>query len=103
RPLAAALIVGFGWRFPFFTFAALGLLWAVLWFVYYRDTPDEHAGVNAAERELIHASTGAPKGSGGAKVPWRQILASRTIQWLCVMYVCYQYGLAVYLDWFPTY
>ena len=44
RPLAAALIVGFGWRFPFFTFAALGLLWAVLWFVYYRDTPDTKSG-----------------------------------------------------------
>ena len=103
RPLAAALIVSFGWRMPFFAFAALGLLWAVLWFVYYRDTPDEHKGVNAAERELIQAGIGPRRAVGGGKVPWKQILSSRTMQWLCVMYVCYQYGLAVYLDWFPTY
>ena len=103
RPLAAALIVAYGWRFPFFAFAALGLLWAVMWFVYYRDTPAEHAGVNEAERELIHSGVGARRASGGGKVPWRKLLASPTLQWLCIMYVCYQYGLAVYLDWFPTY
>ena len=103
RPLAAGMIVAFGWRMPFFAFAGLGLLWAVLWFVYYRDTPDEHRGVNAAERELIQAGTGVRRATGTGKVPWRQILSSPTMQWLCVMYVCYQYGLAVYLDWFPTY
>jgi MFS family permease len=103
RPLAAALIVSFGWRFPFFAFAALGLLWAVLWFTYYRDTPDEHKGVNAAERELIHSAIGPRRAAGAGKVPWKQILSSPTMQWLCIMYVCYQYGLAVYLDWFPTY
>ena len=103
RPLAVLLIAAFGWRFPFFAFGAVGVLWAVLWYSYYRDTPDEHPGVNAAERELIQSATGGPRSRAGAPVPWRQILSSPTLWALCVMYFCYQYGLVVYLDWFPTY
>ena len=44
------------WRAPFYVFAVLGLIWAVVWFAFYRDSPSEHRMVNAAERELIAAS-----------------------------------------------
>jgi MFS family permease len=102
-PLVVMLMAGYGWRMPFLVLGGLGLLWAVAWFGYYRDTPEEHRGVNAAERELIHQGTGGPRLRAGAKVPWRQILSSRTLWSLSLMYFCYQYALAVYLDWFPTY
>src|SRR5580704_5642908 len=103
RPLAVFLIAAYGWRSPFFAFGGLGLLWAALWFTYYRDSPEEHRGVNAQERELIHSATGGPRSKIGAPVPWRTILHSPTLWALCLMYACYQYGLVVYLDWFPTY
>ncbi len=103
RPLAVFIIAAYGWRMPFFAFGLLGLLWAIVWFVYYRDTPEQHHGVNAQERELIHSSTGGPRARVGAPVPWRKLLRSRTLWALCAMYGCYQYGLVVYLDWFPTY
>src|SRR5579871_2564157 len=103
RPVAVLLIAGFGWRMPFFTFGAVGLLWAILWYSYYRDSPEEHRGVNAAERELILAGTGPSRSRAGVKVPWRKLLSSPTLWALCMMYFCYQYGLVVYLDWFPTY
>ena len=102
-PIVVALMVAFGWRAPFYVFGCLGLFWAALWFFYYRDTPDEHASVNEAERELIRASIGSPKGSGVQKVPWRAILSSPTVRYLSAMYFCYGYCLAIYLDWFPTY
>ena len=102
-PLVVLLIVRYGWRAPFLTFAGLGLVWVALWLFYYRDTPDEHRGVNAAERELIHSATGGPRQKVGTAVPWRRILSSRTLWQLAAMYFCYQYALAVYLDWFPTY
>lgn len=102
-PLAVFLITTYGWRTPFVVFGSLGLLWSVAWFLYYRDTPDEHRGVNLAERQLIHKAGGGPRKGVGAHVPWRRILASQTLWALCAMYFCYQYALAVYLDWFPTY
>src|SRR5712671_1826429 len=88
---------------PFFVFGAIGITWAVLWFFYYRDSPEEHAGVNAAERELIHSASGGARAKVGTKVPWRKILASPTLWSLSAMYFCYQYSLAIYTDWFPTY
>jgi len=102
-PIVVALMLAFGWRTPFFVFGSMGLVWAAVWYFYYRDTPDEHASVNPAERDLIRASLGRPKGSGTQKVPWRAILSSRTVRYLSLMYFCYGYCLAIYLDWFPTY
>ncbi|MEP6962380.1 MAG: MFS transporter, partial [Acidobacteriota bacterium] len=91
-PIVAYLILHFGWRVPFFVFGALGLVWAAAWYLYYRDTPDEHSGVNAAERELIHTG-GAAKKSAPTSVPWGKILSSPTLWFLCLMYFCYNYSL----------
>lgn len=100
--IVAPLMVLYGWRMPFVAFGVLGLVWAAAWFIYYRDTPAEHRGVNDAERELIEEGVGPRKPLGHA-VPWRRILASGTLWQLCLMYFCYQVGLSVYTDWFPTY
>jgi len=102
-PLVVLMIANYGWRMPFYVFGVVGLIWAAFWFTYYRDTPEDHAGVNEAERKLIHSASGGPLKGVGAKVPWRRILSSRTLWALSAMYFCYQYALAVYLDWFPTY
>lgn len=101
-PIVAWLILHYGWRVPFFVFGALGLVWAIAWYGYYRDSPDEHAGVNAAELELIHTG-GAARKSATTRVPWRQILSSPTMLFLCPMYFCYNYSLQVYIVWYPTY
>lgn len=100
--IVVPMIAAFGWRFPYFAFGALGIGWAVMWYLYYRDTPEEHASVNDAERELIHAG-GAPRKAAGMPVPWKRILSSPTLWFLCVMYFCYNYSLSVYVDWFPRY
>jgi sugar phosphate permease len=103
RNVVTLLMLAFGWRMPFFTFGVIGLLWAIGWYVYYRDSPEEHRDVNAAERELIHSATGGPLKRAGAPVPWRRILSDHTIWTISLMYICYQWALSVYLDWFPTY
>ncbi len=56
--LVVTLIVHFGWRMPFFLFAVVGVIWSAVWFFYYRDTPAEHAHVNAAERDLLERELG---------------------------------------------
>jgi sugar phosphate permease len=101
--IVVSLILYSGWRAPFVVFGLIGLLWAALWFWYYRDTPDEHGGVNSAERDLIHGSIGGRRSATTGSVPWGSILRSRTLWYLSVMYFCYGYCLTVYLVWFPTY
>ena len=70
----------FGWRAAFYAFWCLGVVWSAVWFFYYRDTPEEHSGVNAAERELIG---GGIKRKATGKVPWRKILSHGNL-WILV-------------------
>ena len=97
----ALLIVDLGWRMPFFLFALVGIAWATFWFWYYRDSPREHAAVNAAECEMIEESLG--KGRSKAPVPWRKLLARPQLWLLSARYVCYAYCINIFLTWFPTY
>jgi sugar phosphate permease len=101
--IVVLLMAAYGWRAAFFVFGLMGLLWAAIWYWYYRDTPQEHASVNEAERNLILNSVGGARTSKTRSVPWRQILASSTLWTLSAMYFCYAYCIAVYLDWFPKY
>jgi sugar phosphate permease len=84
-------------------FGVLGLVWAAVWYWYYRDAPREHAGVNAAERLLIEGSMGTRRSGIPGPVPWHRILHSPQIWTLALMYFCYGYCIDVYLDWFPKY
>src|SRR5262249_17219347 len=100
--LVVLLIASHGWRAAFVTFGVLGLFWSGIWYWYYRDTPAEHPSVNEAERELLARSLGGTRRTAQS-LPWKRILASPTVWLLCLMYFCYSYCLAVYLDWFPKY
>jgi sugar phosphate permease len=74
-----------------------------VWFLYDRDTPEEHKGVNAGERDLIGSAASGRAKRAGATVPWRQILSHSNLWVLAVMYFFYNYSLNVYIDWFPSY
>jgi MFS transporter, ACS family, glucarate transporter len=94
------LVEHWGWREVFYSFGGGGVLIAVVWYVYYRDFPRDHPGVNAAELELL----------GGAKalavkrtVPWGRILRSSDLWFLSIMYFCYGWVFWMYLQWLPTY
>src|SRR5262245_8921738 len=50
-PLMKAL----GWRACFWLFAALGVVWAVVWTVWYRDDPADHSAVTPRELDEIRA------------------------------------------------
>lgn len=101
--IVAWIIFHYDWRAPFFVFAVIGLIWGVLWFWFYRDTPDEHSSPNEEERELIRSSLNRKmRGTAGA-VPWKQILTSPQMWLLSAMYACYAYSINIYLSWFPTY
>src|SRR5579871_5047673 len=99
-PLIVVPIIGlWGWRAAFYAFGVIGVVWALAWYSYYRNSPEEHAGVNQAERDLIGA--GRKRNSGA--VPWRAILSDGNLWILAVMYFCYNHNLNVFQDWFATY
>ncbi len=101
QPLVVALLGVMTWHATFALFGAVGSVWAVAWWRWFRDDPRAHPAVNDAERRLIE--------EGGAELrprahpPWRLLLRNRTLLALCVMYTGAIYGWYFYLTWLPTY
>src|SRR5678815_4251572 len=49
-PILVATLIGmYSWHMPFFLFALVGIVWAGVWYWYYRDVPREHSGANEGE------------------------------------------------------
>lgn len=101
-PLLVVYLISIaGWRVVFWIFGAAGTVWAFAWYLYYRNVPQEHAGVNRLELELLAANRSKPNAM--QVVPWRRILRTRDLWYLSVAYFCYGWVIWLYLAWFPTY
>ncbi|HZP17235.1 MAG TPA: MFS transporter [Terriglobales bacterium] len=97
--LVLTMMTWFSWRMVFHLLGALGIVWAIVWYAYYRNLPEEHPWTNRAERELLPTAPARSR----RNVPWRILLRSRSIWLLSLMYFCYGFVLWVYLQWLPTY
>lgn len=74
-PAVAWLILTAGWRGAFLLLGVAGIAWALAWYAWFRDTPEEHRGVTPEERAVIaagRAASVAPAASApSASALWR--------------------------------
>ena len=89
------------WRYAFGIFGVLGVVWAVFFYTWYRDDPRQHKSVNAAELALLQGSEKLASGHGD--VPWRKLLASRSIWLLWLQYFCLSFPWYFNITWLPSY
>jgi ACS family glucarate transporter-like MFS transporter len=94
------LIQQVGWRGAFTVFGAIGLVWALVWWIWYRDHPAQHSAVTASELAELDAG-GTPRSHVAA--PWLTLFGSPRLWLLMTMYSCYVWGSIFYLSWFPDY
>src|SRR6185436_9433651 len=79
-PLLVAWVLGFvSWRFAFFLFGLIGVVWAIFFYRWFRDNPREHPSVNAGELAVLDSAEHAAVVHG--PVPWGKFVRSRTV-WL---------------------
>ncbi len=97
--LVVPIQASFGWRTSFYVFSVLGLIWAVAWYAWFRDSPAEMPGVSEAERAEL--ADPAPRASH--VVPWKLVLRSGNLWLLMGICACYVYSLYFFSSWFHTY
>jgi MFS family permease len=85
--LVVMLMARYAWRSVFGIFAAAGVVWAVAWYLGFRDT---------RSGQRVEACHHPP-------VDWRRLVGSPNLWAICIMYSCYSFGLYFYLTWLPTY
>lgn len=102
-PFVAWLINDFGWRNSFFILGAIGLVWAFLWFYFFRNNPEEHPRLSMAEKAFIienrqEKNTAVTK----EKVKFRELSKSKNM-WLAMgQYFCSNFTFFFALTWlFP--
>lgn len=101
-PLLVVLVLRYvNWRLSFLVFGSLGVVWAAIYYRWYRDNPRDHAGVNAAELDLLKGVE--VHSSAHSKVPWRKLFASRSVKLLALQYYFLSFGWYFFLTWLPTY
>jgi ACS family glucarate transporter-like MFS transporter len=88
----------YGWQASFYVFGLLGVMWAAVWYAWFRDTPAEKPGVTAAERQEIGTQPPAPHG-----MPWRPALGNAQLWRITGIGACYVYALAFFQSWLQTY
>jgi MFS transporter, ACS family, glucarate transporter len=89
------------WRRAFVVFGAIGIVWAIWFYRWFRDNPRDHKSVNAAELELLAETQ--QNSAGHADVPWGKLLRSRTVLLLWLQYFFFSWGWYFYITWLPTY
>jgi len=90
------------WQWVFVAFAVPGLPFAAWFYSWFRNQPEEHAGVNEAEQVLIRRSSPEqPRTSTG--IPW----IVTAVQWgmlpLYAQQFCRGAGYIFFATWFPKY
>ncbi|HMP16611.1 MAG TPA: MFS transporter [Gemmatales bacterium] len=96
--------VGFGldWRVTVGIFAGLGIVWAIFFYISFRNKPSDHPDINQAEVDLI-AIGKKPAQDSHAGVPWRHLFSQPNLWYLCGMYFCMNYGWYFLMYFLPTY
>lgn len=94
-----------GWRPSFLVLGALGFVWSLVFYLFYRDSPTQKSSVNEAELREIYGAAGPPAEIVRAKrvIPWKRILSSSDVWLLVFADFCYGFTLWIYLTWLPTY
>jgi ACS family glucarate transporter-like MFS transporter len=101
-PLLAVQVLKFvSWRIAFPMFGCLGVVWAVLFYRWFRDRPRDHPSVNAAELALLAPNENL--GGGHGNVPWRKLASSKTVWLLWAQYFCLSYPWYFYITYLPTF
>jgi len=103
-PLIVWLIALVGWKMTFVLSGSIGIVWALVWFAFYKNDPEQHSGVN--EAELRHIREGQRRKEGTGDKPtlrWYHLLRYRNVWAMCLGFFFINYNSYFFITWLPTY
>jgi ACS family hexuronate transporter-like MFS transporter len=75
--LVTWICLRYGWSLAFYLVGALGLLWVVVWWLFY-DDPEKHRRLKPAELDYIRGGQ-PPAAPKNQKVPWLSLFRYRSV------------------------
>ncbi len=100
--LAVSIMMTWGWRYVFYIFGALGLVWAIFWGFWFQNEPKNMPGIKEAELKHIEQGREIKTHKNSLQV-FLKIIKTPNVWALMSMYHCLLYGAYFYLSWMPKY
>jgi ACS family glucarate transporter-like MFS transporter len=97
--LVVPIQMRYGWRASFYVFGMVGVAWAVVWYVWFRNSPGEKPGVTQSELDEIDREPSMHTHG----LPWRKAFASETVLALMGTAFCYVYVYNLFQTWIHTF
>jgi ACS family glucarate transporter-like MFS transporter len=101
-PFVAWLITSNGWRASFFILGGVGVGYAVIWWLGFRDKPEDHPALSAEEKAYILQTRQAAREDVDEKLDAVQLLRSKNMWSAIGQYFCSNFTFFFTLTWlFP--
>ncbi|MFN8355407.1 MAG: MFS transporter [Spirosomataceae bacterium] len=100
-PLVLGITAWAGWRVAFGVIAIIGVIWAVIWYRWFRDFPHETPEISPDERQYIEENRRFKPHPHG--IEWKTMLRDPNILALIFMFHFYMYAAYFYYSWMPIY
>ena len=105
--IGSLVVAAGGWQRAFWILGAAGMLWALLFFVWYRDRPEDKASANQAECALIRAGAVEQESiyqdEAPGRVPWARLFMSPNLLWLYAASFTTNFSWFFYVTFLPEY
>lgn len=88
-----------GWRGMFVVLGMVGVVWAAVWGIWFRDEPAALRGISAEELAEIADGRAGP---ANRNVPWAKLFALPQLWLITAAYFFYAWGSWFYFGWFTT-
>ncbi len=90
-----------GWRMVFYSFGIIGILWAVLWYFFFKEDPSQMPGISTEEINEIENTRTVKKTH--TLLSFKKLSADKNLWAIMLMYFLYMFGAYFYLSWMPKY
>ena len=104
--IGGLMLLGGDWQRAFWILGAVGVVWAILFFIWFRDRPEDKPQVNGVERELIRGGA-TEAGSiyddaSASNFRWACLFSPNVLA-LCLASFCVSFCFYFYITFLPKY
>ncbi|MFD2257067.1 MFS transporter [Luteolibacter algae] len=103
-PLMVWLIEAAGWKGSFHILGGIGVIFAIVWFLLFRDTPEEAKNISGKERDyIIEHRQKINRSADAPEVGFGQLVSDRNVILLMAQYFCSNFTFFFCLSWLFKY
>lgn len=101
-PFITQLITHFGWRTMFYILGSLGIIWSIMWYIIFRDHPNDNPFITETEKNYIESHQQFQKPSN-SKAKTLDLFKNPQLIMAYLSYFCLGYLLSFSISWLPGY